>query len=106
MGREERRLRRQVSAIARGVPPLRTPLHAVVEGRLRLIRVPLGVLLILGGVLGFLPVLGLWMLPLGLLLLAFDLPLLRPYVNAAVIRARRRMRVWRRRPGPGESGQP
>ena len=41
------------------------------------IRIPAGALLICGGVLSFLPILGLWMLPLGLLLLAEDVPLLR-----------------------------
>ncbi|MDQ2805153.1 MAG: hypothetical protein M3Y41_21680 [Pseudomonadota bacterium] len=34
-------------------------------------------MLIGGGVLGFLPILGFWMVPLGLLLLAKDLPVLR-----------------------------
>jgi hypothetical protein len=38
---------------------------------------PAGVLLICGGLLGFLPVLGFWMAPLGLLLLAEDVPPLR-----------------------------
>jgi len=37
----------------------------------------LGCLLILGGVLSFLPILGLWMLPLGIILLAEDVPALR-----------------------------
>lgn len=40
-------------------------------------RVPLGVLLVLGGLLSILPVLGIWMLPLGLILLAIDVALLR-----------------------------
>ena len=40
----------------------------------RLVRIPLALLLILGGILSFLPVLGLWMLPLGLLLFAQDVP--------------------------------
>ncbi len=31
----------------------------------------------IGGVLGFLPVLGFWMFPLGIVLLAIDLPWLR-----------------------------
>ena len=35
------------------------------------------VLLVVGGVLSFLPILGLWMLPLGLLLIAQDVPLLQ-----------------------------
>jgi hypothetical protein len=41
------------------------------------VRVPLGILLVLGGLLGFLPVLGFWMVPLGLVLLALDVALLR-----------------------------
>ena len=43
----------------------------------RLIRVPVGILLVLGGVFSILPGLGIWMLPLGLLLIAYDLPVLR-----------------------------
>ena len=40
-------------------------------------RIPAGVLLIGGGVLSILPFLGLWMLPLGVILLAEDIPPLR-----------------------------
>ena len=40
-------------------------------------RVPAGVLLVCAGALSFLPVLGLWMMPLGLALLADDVPPLR-----------------------------
>ena len=40
----------------------------------RLVRIPLAALLIVGGIFSFLPVLGLWMLPLGLLLFAQDVP--------------------------------
>ena len=36
------------------------------------LRVPLGILLIVGGFLAILPVFGLWMTPLGLILLAQD----------------------------------
>lgn len=43
----------------------------------RWVRVPTGLLLILGGLASFLPILGLWMLPLGLLLLATDAPFLQ-----------------------------
>jgi len=42
----------------------------------RLVRVPLAILLVFGGIFSFLPVLGLWMLPLGLVLFAQDLPFL------------------------------
>ena len=41
------------------------------------LRIPLALALILGGILGFLPILGFWMLPLGLAILALDLPFLR-----------------------------
>ena len=43
----------------------------------RLVRIPLALLLMVGGLLGFLPVLGLWMLPLGLVLFAQDVPVLQ-----------------------------
>ncbi len=38
------------------------------------LRPPLGVLLVLLGCFGFLPVLGFWMIPLGLAVLAVDFP--------------------------------
>ena len=41
------------------------------------IRIPTGILLILGGIFSILPFLGIWMLPLGLLLIASDVPFLR-----------------------------
>ena len=45
-------------------------------------RLAVGLLLILGGIFSFLPVLGIWMLPLGLLLIAQDVPFLqKPLVN-------------------------
>jgi hypothetical protein len=42
----------------------------------RYVRIPLALLLIVGGIFSFLPVLGFWMLPLGLVLVAQDLPFL------------------------------
>ena len=42
-----------------------------------LVRIPLAILLVVGGVFSFLPILGLWMLPLGLLLIAQDVPFLQ-----------------------------
>jgi hypothetical protein len=47
------------------------------------IRLVIAILLILGGIFSFLPVLGLWMLPLGLLLIAQDVPLLQEPLVAA-----------------------
>lgn len=43
----------------------------------RWMRVPAAAVLIVGGLLGFLPILGFWMLPLGAVLLAEDIPVLR-----------------------------
>ena len=43
-----------------------------------LFRIPVGLALIAGGVVGFLPVLGFWMVPLGLAVIALDIPFLRP----------------------------
>jgi hypothetical protein len=63
------------------------------------IRSPLGGLLVLGGLLSFLPILGIWMLPLGLLLLAQDIPLLKRPTSSAMIRIERRWAEWRRRRG-------
>ena len=48
----------------------------------RLVRIPMAILLILGGIFSILPVLGLWMLPLGLVLFAQDVPVLqKPMAN-------------------------
>jgi hypothetical protein len=49
----------------------------------RLVRMPLAALLVVGGVFSILPVLGLWMLPLGLILIAQDVPVLqKPMVQS------------------------
>jgi hypothetical protein len=59
----------------------------------RWLRLVAAVLLILGGCLSILPVLGLWMLPLGLALLAQDVPALK--VPLEVV-ARWVERLWAR----------
>ncbi len=61
------------------------------------VRVPVGFLLILGGVFSFLPVLGIWMLPLGLVLLAYDVPFLKPPIGRALVWGERRWKEWKRR---------
>ncbi|MDN2564834.1 hypothetical protein N1F89_01235 [Aquibium sp. A9E412] len=63
--------------------------------RARWARVALGVLLVLFGLLGFLPVLGFWMMPLGLLVLSYEFALFR--------RLRRRLAIWWGRRGNGGS---
>lgn len=56
--RLRRRIARVLARIRKTVPP----------GA----RLPLGLVLILGGVAGFLPVLGFWMIPLGVAVAALD----------------------------------
>ncbi|MBR0827695.1 hypothetical protein JQ596_19385 [Bradyrhizobium manausense] len=60
----------------------------------RWVRIPSGALLIAGGVLSFLPVLGIWMLPLGLALLAEDVPALRASRSKALDWIERRKPEW------------
>lgn len=52
----------------------------------RPLRVALGVVLVIFGIFGFLPILGFWMVPLGLLVLSYEF--------AVVRRWRRRSVVW------------
>ncbi len=72
------------------------------------VRIPLAALLILGGIFSFLPVLGLWMLPLGLLLFAQDLPFLQgPLVRMLTWIERKwteRQRAKETRLRPNDSG--
>ncbi|PPQ35658.1 Putative transmembrane protein (PGPGW) [Rhodoblastus acidophilus] len=42
--------------------------------RQRWLRIPVGIALVLAGIVGFLPVVGFWMIPVGLSLLALDFP--------------------------------
>jgi hypothetical protein len=43
----------------------------------RWFRIPMAIVFILAGFVGFLPVLGFWMIPLGLALIALDVPFLQ-----------------------------
>jgi hypothetical protein len=54
--------------------------------RSRWLRILIGIGLIVLGIFGFLPVLGFWMVPLGLLVLSYEFHLVR--------RLRRRFVVW------------
>lgn len=97
MRKKADRLDRQFKAIERNVPVGGELIRKLRERRYRLVRVPLAVLLLLGGFAGFLPILGFWMAPLGLMLLAVDIPALRPAVSAGIVIIRRRLDIWRRR---------
>jgi hypothetical protein len=77
------------------MPKVRIGRFAVELPRNRLVRIGLGVALVLaGGLFGWLPILGYWMVPLGLLVLASD--------SATIRRMNRRVGVavvgwWRGR---------
>ncbi len=54
--------------------------------RNRFVRIALGgTLVVVGGLFGFLPVLGYWMVPLGLLVLASDIPMIRRWNRRASV---------------------
>ena len=53
-------------------------------------RIALGAGLVVGGTLGFLPVVGFWMLPLGLLVLSQDLPMVRRWRRSLAVRMQKR----------------
>lgn len=97
MTRRERRFQRQFEMLERWFPRAKSTLERLRSNRWRLVRLPLALLLVLGGLVSFLPVLGIWMLPLGLLLLAVDLPFLRGPISAFMIRGRRHLRSLRRK---------
>lgn len=97
--KEQARLDRQLDKLEEALPDkpgawlawVRQPSHKVV-------RIPLAVLLCLGGIFSILPMLGVWMLPLGLMLLSIDLPFLQAPVNRVIIWAERtwvRFQRWR-----------
>lgn len=88
---DDRHLRR---LLARLPGRLRRPVEWLRRPSSRWVRMPAGGLLVIGGILGFLPVLGLWMLPLGVLLLGEDIPALKRATNRSIDWAERR---WKER---------
>jgi len=82
--------------MARAIRWLRDP-------RSRWLRLPLGLLLIVGGMFGFLPILGFEFIPIGLLLIAQDVPFLREPVGVFTLWLERKWaalrRWWKERQG-------
>jgi hypothetical protein len=66
-------------------------------------RLPLGILCLIGGLFWFLPVVGLWLLPVGLVLIAHDVPRLRRPVARLMLWIEARCVALRER-WPGRSG--
>ena len=96
MNKDHARLNRQFDRLARTIPASSGFLSWIRQPSSRWVRIPLGIVLILGGVFSFLPLLGVWMLPLGLLLLALDLPILQGPLNRVMFWAQRKWTNWRR----------
>lgn len=87
----EQRLRRLLSHLPSRVEAV---VHGLRRPRARWRRIPIAMVFLAGGTLGFLPVLGFWMLPLGLLLLAEDIPPLRSGLYAMVNRLADKKPRW------------
>lgn len=97
MAKERKRLDRQFDRLQRTVPLSRGFLDWARKPGSRILRIPLGILLIFGGIFSFLPILGIWMLPLGLLVLALDLPALQGPLNNVILRGSRGWSNFRRK---------
>jgi hypothetical protein len=95
------RLERLFERLSRKFPPAGRFLAWVRRPSARLARIPLAIVLMFGGVFSFLPVLGIWMLPLGILILSIDVPPIRRPVANLVVRGWRWIsnanRRWRDR---------
>lgn len=98
----DKRLNRQWNRLRRELPEWSArQLGWLRERKARLVRIPVGILLIVGGFLGFLPIFGFWMVPLGLLLLAQDVPFLKRPAGRALVwfnRAWQKGKRWWRGP--------
>lgn len=100
MSAEKRLLRRAFKELERQIPQrFARALRWLRHPRSRLVRLPAGMLLVIGGTFSFLPVLGIWMLPLGLLLIASDVPVLQRPVAAFTIWGTRKWATLRYRLG-------
>ena len=54
--------------------------------RSRALRIAIGVVLIVLGIFGFLPILGFWMIPLGLLVLSYEFATVRRWRRKLIVR--------------------
>jgi hypothetical protein len=78
-------LHRELDRLAERLPRWAARLvHWLQTPSSRWVRIPVAVVLIGGGIVGFLPVLGFWMIPLGVAVLALDVPFLRRPLGKAL----------------------
>jgi hypothetical protein len=105
---EKRKLDRLIERLNSKLPDRLSSIVAwLVSPSGMLIRLPLGLLFIVGGFFSFLPLLGFWMLPLGILLIAVDVPPVRRWVIRTWPKIEARWRLYRQRKSraadPGDS---
>ncbi len=91
---EDERKRRLDLLIRRLPRRLQAAVHRLLQPSARWLRIPAGLLLIVGGFLAILPIFGLWMLPLGVVLLAEDVPPLRRATGRVLAWIERRHPKW------------
>lgn len=95
---EQRKLTRLIDRLQAKLPDrMANAVAWLVRPSAIFIRLPLGLLLILGGIFSILPFLGLWMLPLGILLIAVDFPPVRRWVIRTWPKIEARWRLYRSR---------
>jgi len=97
MERDRRRFDRQLDKMGRSLPGLDGPLRGLTAPGRFWLRLPVAILLMAGGLVGFLPVVGFWMFPLGVVLLAIDIPGIRPVVARTLLRLQVAWRLTRAR---------
>jgi hypothetical protein len=86
---------RRLGLLIRRLPErLQAAVHWLRRPAARWVRIPAGLLLIVGSVFSILPILGIWMLPLGLVLLAEDVKLLRRGMDRVLAWIERRRPRW------------
>ena len=93
---DDRPLRRLLAALP---STMRRGMVWLLRTRWSWVRVSVGILLVVGGLLGFLPILGFWMIPLGILLLAEEIPFLRRPTMRALGAVQSGWDRWRKRQG-------
>jgi hypothetical protein len=73
-GVDNRPLERLLKALPSAIRRLFT---RVLQPEASWVRRPLGAIMVVGGLCGFLPILGFWMLPVGLILIGEDIPVVK-----------------------------
>lgn len=97
MTKSEIRLNRLFDSIENKFPWSKTTVQWLRKPSNSFFRIPISLLLIVGSLFSFLPLLGLWMLPVGLLLLAIDVVYLQEPVTKIILVMQRKWQTWRRK---------